>query len=128
MPVSEICPCGSNQQLEQCCLPYHLGLVIPPNAEILMRSRYTAYVCADEAYLKATWHPDTLPSPFQLDDQSNTRWLGLSIKRYENSDPDHAVVEFVARYKINGRAYRLHEVGRFVRVQARWYYLNGAAD
>ena len=34
-------------------------------------------------------------------------------------------VEFVARYKVNGKAERLHEVSRFVKMQHYWYYLNG---
>ena len=90
-----------------------------------MRSRYSAYVLGNTAYLKATWHPDYVPSDFQIVDQDKTQWLGLNIKRYETSNANHATVEFVARYKINGRAYRLHEVSRFVREQGRWYYLDG---
>ena len=121
----EACPCGSNSPYAQCCQPYHAGLAIPSNAEALMRSRYSAYVLANTAYLKATWHPDTLPLALQIEDQANTHWIGLAIKQHENSDANHATVEFVARYKINGRAYRLHEVSRFVREQGRWYYLDG---
>jgi SEC-C motif-containing protein len=34
-------------------------------------------------------------------------------------------VEFVARYKIAGKAYRLHEISRFVRYEGRWYYVDG---
>jgi len=34
-------------------------------------------------------------------------------------------VEFVARYKLNGRAFRLHEVSRFARVDGRWLYVDG---
>jgi uncharacterized protein YchJ len=32
---------------------------------------------------------------------------------------------FVARYKLGGRAHRLHEVSRFQRREGRWYYLDG---
>lgn len=124
-PASESCPCGSNIRYTQCCLPYHQGAAIPPSAEVLMRSRYTAYVLMNAAYLKATWHPDTLPSQFHWDDQAHAQWLGLEIKRHANSDEHHAIVEFVARYKINGRAHRLHEVSRFVWEQGRWLYLDG---
>lgn len=125
MSVSGACPCGSNNPLIQCCLPYHLGQVVPPSAEALMRSRYTAYVLGDVAYLKTTWHPQTLPHQFQIQDQIHTQWLGLNITRHEDSDDRHALVEFVARYKIKGRAYRLHEVSRFVREEGYWYYLDG---
>lgn len=93
-----------------------------------MRSRYSAYVLENAAYLKSTWHPDYLPTDFQLEEQAKTQWLGLSVKHTEMSDSNHAIVEFVARYKINGRAYRLHEVSRFVREQGRWYYLDGVLD
>jgi SEC-C motif-containing protein len=41
-------------------------------------------------------------------------------------DPDHASVEFVARYKVKGRAHRLHEVSRFVREGGRWFYVDGS--
>jgi SEC-C motif-containing protein len=34
-------------------------------------------------------------------------------------------VEFVARYKIGGRAHRLHEISRFVREEGRWLYVDG---
>ena len=42
------------------------------------------------------------------------------------ADQDHASVEFVARYKVKGRAHRLHEVSRFVREGGRWFYLDGS--
>lgn len=91
-----------------------------------MRSRYTAYTLADEAYLKSTWHPNTLATDFDLLEQAGAKWLGLKITRHENTDGHHAIVEFVARYKIHGKAHRLHEVSYFERVAGRWYYVDGA--
>ena len=38
-------------------------------------------------------------------------------------DVDHAIVEFVARSKLGGKAERLHETSRFVREGGRWYYV-----
>lgn len=90
-----------------------------------MRSRYTAYTQQNLAYLNATWHPDTRPARLDLSDQADAKWLGLSVKRHEIIDADHARVEFVARYKIMGRAYRLHEISRFERVDGRWFYVDG---
>nr|MBP6305868.1 hypothetical protein [Giesbergeria sp.] len=40
-------------------------------------------------------------------------------------DAAHAEVEFVARYRVAGRAVRLHENSRFVREDSRWYYVDG---
>lgn len=90
-----------------------------------MRSRYTAYVLADEPYLLATWHPDTRPPALNFDAESQPKWLGLTIKRRASLDEQHALVEFVARYKINGRAYRMQESSRFERIDGRWYYRAG---
>ena len=123
---SAFCPCGSNTSYVPCCMPYHIGTAIAPNAVALMRSRYTAFALANAVYLKITWHPNTLPLQFSLDNKA--RWLSLKIIRHANSDDDHASVEFVARYKINGRAHRLHEISRFVREHGRWFYLNGAVE
>ena len=90
-----------------------------------MRSRYTAYTLQNTVYLNATWHPSTRPVILDLSDQENTKWLGLTIKKHEIIDADHALVEFVARYKLNGRAHRLHEISRFERVNGSWFYLDG---
>ena len=88
-----------------------------------MRSRYCAYVLGLEPYLLATWHPDTRPERIDLD--PGLRWLGLEVRRHDRQDADHATVEFVARSKQAGRAHRLHETSRFVRVDGRWVYLDG---
>jgi SEC-C motif-containing protein len=52
--------------------------------------------------------------------------VGLKVLRHAQEDDSHASVEFVARYKIGGRGYRLHEASRFVREAGIWYYLDGA--
>jgi SEC-C motif-containing protein len=118
------CPCGLNAEIEHCCGPYLDGAPVP-DAERLMRSRYTAYVLQNEAYLLATWHPDTRPATLELNTEPPAKWLGLIVKRHQRLDHSHALVEFVARYKIDGRAHRLHEVSRFERLDERWYYRDG---
>jgi len=90
-----------------------------------MRSRYSAYVFKLESYLRAGWHPSTRPQHLDLDEGgATTKWLGLEIKRHETDGPDRAIVEFIARCKVGGRARRLHEVSRFVRENGCWYYLD----
>ncbi|MBI4808683.1 MAG: hypothetical protein HY799_07045 [Nitrosomonadales bacterium] len=93
-----------------------------------MRSRYSAYTLLREDYLLATWHPSTRPTSLGLAEAAPTKWLGLEVKRHEQQDADHAIVEFVARYKVNGRAQRLREVSRFVREAGRWFYVDGAIE
>jgi SEC-C motif-containing protein len=95
-------------------------------AEQLMRSRYSAYVLGARDYLLATWHPSTRPPSSSLEDHGGTHWLGLVVKRHEQSAKDEAIVEFVARYRIGGApAVRLHETSRFRRENGCWYYLDG---
>ncbi len=93
-----------------------------------MRSRYTAYTQLREDYLLQTWHPSTRPASLGLAEEAPTKWLGLDVKRHEQQDADHAIVEFIARYKVNGRAHRLHEVSRFVCEEGRWFYVDGIVD
>ena len=90
-----------------------------------MRSRYSGFVEERAEYLLATWHPDTRPSRVRFDPQQ--RWLGLRVKATEAGGAGDAtgIVEFVARYKIDGRGHRLHELSRFAKHDGRWYYLDG---
>lgn len=88
-----------------------------------MRSRYSAYVLGLEEYLLNTWHPNTRPQTLNLK-QDRTQWLGLEVKRFEPND-EQAIVEFIARYKINGKAGKMHETSRFRRIANRWFYVDG---
>ena len=126
------CPCGriDGQRrplaFVQCCGRYlsDFAGTPAPDAESLMRSRYTAFVREDADYLLATWHPDTRPPALSF--EPGTKWLGLEVRDHRVLDADHAEVEFVARHRAaGGRAVRLHERSRFVREQGRWYYLTG---
>lgn len=117
------CPCGSGRVYADCCGLWHAGAAAP-DAEALMRSRYSAYVLCDEAYLLATWHPARRPSAVPFD--RNMKWLGLRIVAARVTGDDTAEVEFIARSKPgNATALRLHERSRFVREGGRWFYVDG---
>lgn len=92
-----------------------------------MRSRYSAYARQLPDYLLATWHRSTRPAAVEVGSPGSTlRWLGLKVLGHEVVDDEHALVEFVARYRSGGSsATRLHEVSRFVREGGRWYYVDG---
>jgi len=129
----ENCPCGSTNAFNLCCGRYLLLTTskpsVPQTAEALMRSRYTAFVKGNELYLSQTWHPTTRPTQI-LGDQSNIKWVDLKIINTINGKPDdnEGVVEFEARYKSNGKMTKLHEVSRFIKEDAQWFYLDGALD
>ena len=125
MNGQELCPCGSGRRFTDCCSPYLSGLDEAPTAEVLMRSRYSAYVLADSNYLSRTWHPRTRPSQLDLDD--GTTWHGLTvIGTTGGGDGDErGTVEFNARCRVKGSPGNLHEISEFVREGGRWYYLDG---
>ena len=123
-PSLSLCACCSKKKYAECCQPLHEG-VAARNAEALMRSRYSAYVLGLTAYIKSTWHVSTLPHNIRDEDADKTQWLGLKVKHFVEINEHHAQVEFVARYKIDGRAYRLHECSRFVCEEGRWLYVSG---
>ncbi len=88
-----------------------------------MRSRYCAFVLENAPYLLATWHASTRPADVSFD--TAVKWLGLQVREHREQDSTHAQVEFVARYRLDGRAVRLHERSRFLREDGRWYYVDG---
>lgn len=127
------CPCGRLDAKRRplayadCCGRYLDSTTPAPDAESLMRSRYSAFVRLRADYLLATWHPSQRPAT--LDFEPGAQWLGLEVRRHRVTGPDTAEVEFVARHRIAGRAVRLHENSRFVRELVdgvlRWRYVDG---
>ena len=123
------CPCGHQgakgrtRTYADCCALAHTGQTPAPDAETLMRSRYSAFVRGDVPYLLATWHASTRPVTLEL--EKDARWLGLEIKQHRSTNEDRAEVEFVARFRMAGRAVRQHELSRFVREDGHWYYVDG---
>lgn len=125
--TSAVCPCGG-PAYAACCGRFIDAGALPPTAPELMRSRYTAFVLRNEAYLRKTWCARNRPAG-PLFEPPLPQWLGLEIVG-DTQDGDAATVEFIARYKINGRAQKLHEVSRFLREHndaglAAWSYLDG---
>jgi SEC-C motif-containing protein len=132
-PTTGPCPCGRTDRRDKpiayamCCGRYldDFDNTPAPDAESLMRSRYTAFVLEREAYLLATWDPARRPAAIEF--EPGVKWLGLDIRSRSVLDAEHAEVEFVARQRsaTTGAATRLHERSRFVREGERWYYLDG---
>ena len=90
-----------------------------------MRSRYSAFVLGDPAYLLATWHPRTRPAALELD--PDVRWTGLDVLATAGGSPleTEGTVEFRAHHVVGGRPGAQHERSRFLRDAGRWHYLDG---
>ncbi|MGY2744716.1 YchJ family protein [Arthrobacter sp. UYCu723] len=118
------CPCLSGEQYSDCCGRFHRGEAEAPTAEQLMRSRYSAFVVLDAAYLLRTWHPDTRPAGLELDPEM--RWRRLDIVSTSRGGPldSEGTVEFKAHFRHDGERGVHHETSRFLRVDRRWYYLD----
>lgn len=125
MPVSSTrCPCLSGLTYDECCGVLHRGDAAPATAELLMRSRYSAFAVGDAAYLLRTWHPSTRPRTLTLDD--DVRWYRLDVLGRSLGGPDDTTgtVEFRAWFRSGGGAGSQHEVSRFARDHGRWVYLD----
>ncbi|WP_206316698.1 YchJ family protein [Streptomyces composti] len=114
------CPCGLPAAYEECCGRYHAGAAAP-TAELLMRSRYSAFVRRDAGHLLRTWHPRTRPERIGFD--PGMRWTGLEILGTTDGSAFHSTgtVTFRAFY----RGGSLHERSRFERVDGAWVYVDG---
>lgn len=99
-----------------------------PTAEMLMRSRFTAYALGNVAYLIATWHSSTRPSRLELD--PGIQWRHLRVLDVSGGGLYDAEgeVEFEATYRHDGRTGRMHERSRFVRENGAWLYVDGVTD
>ena len=122
---STSCPCCSGKHYVDCCGRYLDADELPDTAEKLMRSRYTAYTMRRQDYLLKTWHLSTRPESFDFAGMSDHQWLDLTVQRHDQIAPEHATVEFIARFKVGGQVQHLHEISRFVREGGQWFYVDG---
>ncbi|ERS11373.1 preprotein translocase SecA [Alcanivorax sp. PN-3] len=90
-----------------------------------MRSRYSAFVLNDAAYVKASWHPATRPAPLTLED--GDQWLGLTVLDSHQEGED-GWVHFRATCREGDGFAVLEERSRFLREDGRWFYLDGEHD
>lgn len=126
------CPCGDGAY-ETCCAPFHRGQSVP-DAERLMRARYSAFALGDADYLWRTLHSSH-------DDRSRDRadwsasfakseasrsYRGLRI--VETRPPDDAGVArvlFLARIRERGRDVGFAELSYFAEEDGDWRYITG---
>lgn len=124
--VDVICPCGSGDELAECCGPVLAGERPAATAEQVMRSRFTAFALGDAEYLVHSWVPETRPDRVTID--PDQQWTKLEIIDTVDGRELAAtgVVEFRAHYERAGEPGSLHERSNFRRHQGRWVYVDGA--
>ena len=88
-----------------------------------MRSRFTAHVAQDYAYLHRTYGP-TAKLPFAGEsDPSTPGWTRLVIHAHEpGNHPDTAFVDFSAYFVDEAGEHALQEKSEFRRHEGRWLF------
>ncbi len=125
------CPCGTTKTYEDCCSVYIKGAKKAPTAEILMRSRYTAFAVNELDYVEKTHHPKTRS---ELDMESvrswaaNSEWLGLEIRETEKGleKDSEGKVEFKCKFIFNGAEQSHHELSTFKKEDGEWFFVDGS--
>ncbi|MCC5856382.1 MAG: Zn-binding protein [Idiomarina sp.] len=123
------CPCGLDATFSECCGRFHAGArsgdAVAETPEQLMRSRYSAFVMGDEAYLRFTWHPDTCPD---VDLSEGPDWERLEVLA-SDMQGDAGFVHFRAYYWMTHEGQRqlgvLEERSVFTRIEGHWLYVTG---
>jgi SEC-C motif-containing protein len=123
---NKMCPCGKNLKFDDCCYLYLSGTQRAPDAETLMRSRYSAFVTKNYDYLLKTHDPATLE---HFDLASNKAWAeSVEFVKLEilNSDEQNneGFVEFNAFFipKKENKVRVHNEHSLFTLKDGQWYY------
>jgi len=123
-PLStDSCPCGSGEIFGGCCAPILNGELSAPNAERLMRSRFTAHAVHDFPYLHRTF-AETRDTPYVEDEYGNDiEWTKLVVHAHETDiRPGVSRVDFSAYFSEEGRDGVLHEKSEFERSDGEWIF------
>lgn len=127
------CPCGSGKPFSFCCEQFITGRKIASTAEMLMRSRYSAFTVGAIDYLIDTTAPEHR-SKMDVDllgeQIKYTIWLDLKIidTKAGLNDDQQGQVEFKAEFEADEQQGTLHEVSNFRKEGERWYYVDGQVD
>ena len=117
------CPCNANKTYANCCKLAHDDITTVATAEILMRSRYSAFVLADIEYLQLSHHSSKRPNKKEKKEilawTKSVTWLRLEVlNNTENT------VEFKAFFMENGSIDYIHENSKFSKENEHWVYVS----
>jgi SEC-C motif-containing protein len=123
------CPCKSQKNYEECCKPYHTGELLPSNALLLMRSRYSAYALGLAEYIIETTHPTHPETGKKIWDwredilhfSRDTEFVDLEILSFEETEQE-AFVTFTASLKQQDKDFCYTEKSLFEKQGDLWLY------
>lgn len=122
------CPCNPKKEYKDCCAIIHKDISQATTAEQMMRSRYSAFVLSDVAYLQRSHLSSLRPNKQQAKDlekwTKSVNWIKLNVLNTTDGleNDTTGTVEFKAFYLQKGKVQVLHEVSRFCKENDHWVY------
>ena len=118
------CYCGNSGSFQDCCEPYIKDIKNAPTAEVLMRSRYSAFAVGAADYLVNTTHISKRRYHNKRDiltwSQAN-KWLKLEVLASTET-----TVTFKAYYLDENLKAQVHyEHSTFKLENGKWFYVDG---
>ena len=113
------CPCGTGSLYMACCGRFIDGGDLPPTAEELMRSRYTAFVRRCWSYVSKTQ-----TERFTGHDDDALNWTQLVVHSSESGGENDSEgwVTFTASFEQSGDVQEMTEKSYFVKKSKQWLY------
>ena len=133
MPTeTQNCPCGNEQSITTCCLPFIQGKKEPETAEQLLRARYTAFTRADVDYIVKSHHSKTVKDVNRDEIEKwakESEWLGLAVLQKEAGEAkdEQGRIVFHAQYNSEGKHNDHHEMSMFEKEGGKWKFLDAQA-
>ncbi|PCH75490.1 MAG: Sec-C motif domain protein [Flavobacteriaceae bacterium] len=125
------CHCGNDKTYTDCCEIIHKDITKASTAEMLMRSRYTAFHKADGDYLLLSQAKKHAPSPTEIKDivswAKSVTWVKLEVLETSNglADDTTGTVKFKATYFDADGMGIIEENSLFERENGHWVYVTG---
>jgi SEC-C motif domain protein len=118
------CYCGSNNSFATCCEPYIKGIRKPETAEVLMRSRFSAYATNQIDYLLETTHVSQRKYYSKVEIKlwaTSNKWINLEIMNTTEN-----TVTFKAYFLDDKLLAQIHhEKSAFIFENGSWFYVDG---
>lgn len=138
--LKKACFCGSGLSYGECCGPYHRREREAPDAETLMRSRFSAYALRDAEYLWDTLHPKHTDRIGKRDKfiqsmkATHFKYMGLVVYDYElvkdigEAAQKPSKVLFLAKVFNQGRNISFVELSEFLHDGKGFRYVSGVTQ
>lgn len=125
-----VCPCGTGETYENCCGRYIEGDDVALTAEILMRSRFSAFVKHRFDYIERTCASEMRETFDRADAERGAgavKWLRLQVlgSSLGGQADETGTVEFSAQYLADGEIRVHRENSAFRRENGIWVYVAG---